>query len=158
MKRDPSLVRLSRDHQRGLALAQHLEREAPGADAGRLAHLAQEAIEIWWSGLLPHFRAECECLLARLVRHVGIEDEMVRRTQQDHVRINAIMASLRDGADTAGTPLLLELANLLREHIRWEEAVLFEASQSLLQKQERSTVGEELAERLPEVPPPPPWY
>jgi hypothetical protein len=159
VKRDISLIRLSRDHHRGLSLAQHLDREAPAADAPRLSHLRREALDFWASGLLPHFRAECECLLARLVRHVESEDELVGRTQRDHVAIHAIMASLRvNGGPEATRPLLLALAKLLREHIRWEEAVLFEATQRYLRSDEMASLGEEIADRIPEIPPPPAWY
>ena len=53
--------------------------------------------------------------------------------------------------------LLGDLATLLRDHIRWEEAVLFEATQTQLTAPELTNLGADLAERIPEEPPPPPW-
>lgn len=159
MKRDPSLIRLSRDHHRGLALALHVERSLAAADGVTDDELAHLVIEFWETSLLPHFHAECECLLARLLRHTGLSDGIVRRTQQDHLRIHGALASLRDAGDPeARRRHLGELASLLREHIRWEESVLFEVAQRDLASEELAAVGEELSQRLPEVPPAPLWY
>jgi hypothetical protein len=157
MKRDPSLVRLSRDHQRGLALAQRIRRELPAASGQALDGLQADVTQFWETALLPHFRAECECLLARLVHHLAIGDEMVARTQADHLSVHSIVTELRDAPETARRKQrLAELAQLLNDHIRWEEAVLFEAVQTRLSAPERAALGADLAGRLPEVPPPAP--
>lgn len=154
MKRNISLIRLSRDHQRGLALSQLLEREVPAAGPEQLAGLRNDTIEFWRTGLLPHFRAECECLLARLVRHITPDHELIQRTEQDHLRVHAIVASLREEAEPATVRVLLtDLGSLLRDHIRWEESVLFEVAQTRLQPEELEALGADLTERLPEIPP-----
>lgn len=159
MKRDASLIRLSRDHQRGLALAKRIDDVLSGTEAASLAQLEQETLEVWEEGLVPHFRAECECLLARLARELGAESDLIARTQRDHVQAHASMTAAREAADDEGRRLhLAELATLLREHIRWEEAVLFESTQAALEAAELQRLGEDLAERLPEVPVAPPWY
>ena len=49
-------------------------------------------------------------------------------------------------------------AALLREHIRWEESVLFERIQEELAGDELGQLEHDLASRLPEVPDVPPWY
>jgi hemerythrin-like domain-containing protein len=72
--------------------------------------------------------------------------------------MHALIASLRDTADFSERRLLLsDLATLLRDHIHWEEAVLFEATQKQLTATELNNLGADLAERIPEEPPPPPW-
>jgi iron-sulfur cluster repair protein YtfE (RIC family) len=158
VKRDPSLIRLSRDHQRGLALAQRIERVLGGACEVPLAQLEREVIEFWRDGLLPHFRAECECLLARLLRHTGAQSDLLTRTERDHVQVHGLIASLRDARDDGERYRLLgELGALLKEHIRWEEATLFEAVQTLLTREEIGRLGADLADRLPEMPPAPDW-
>ena len=157
MKRDPALVRLSRDHNRGLVLSLYVDRILPTADDAQLDKMQAEIVDFWQTALLPHFRAECECLLARLVRHAALSDDLIRRTEDDHLRINSIMALLRDADDVAvRRALIAELATLLRDHIRWEESTLFEASQRLLAAGEMDHVGADIAARLPEVPPPAP--
>src|SRR5689334_10881131 len=127
MKRDPSLVRLSREHQRGLVMALKIARDLPDADDVAMMRLQEELANFWRSSLLPHFRTECECLLTRLVRHVDQGDEMVLRIEADHLRFNRLLVAIADGADDAMTRrLMAEAAELLRHHIRWEEDTLFE--------------------------------
>jgi hemerythrin-like domain-containing protein len=158
MKRDANLIRLSRDHHRGLALAQRIERDLAQPDDGRLARLREDTIGFWQSSLLPHFHAECECLLTRLTRHVPEGDEVIRRTLADHLQVHSLLASLRDSDEPEDARAALSsLGRLLRDHIRWEEAVLFEAAQGRLTAAEMDRVGADLSERLPEIPPPPPW-
>lgn len=157
VKRDASLIRLSRDHNRGLVLALYVERSLPGADDTRLDEMQREIVDFWQTALLPHFRAECECLIARLVRHVSLGDDLVRRTEDDHLRLNSIVALLRDAGDvTVRRALIAELGTVLRDHIRWEESVLFEAAQRLLTPGELENAGVDIAQRLPEIPAPAP--
>jgi hypothetical protein len=158
MKRDPALVRLSRDHNRGLVVAIHVQQALPQAGDAEVEEMQRVIVDFWRTSLLPHFRAECECLLARLVRHAELSDDLITRTESDHLQVHALVASLRD-ADSLEQRrgLLGELAALLRDHIRWEEAVLFEATQARLGAAELVALGSDLAERIPEEPPPPPW-
>jgi hypothetical protein len=159
VKRDASLIRLSRDHQRGLALAKRIDDVLAGKDAVPLDQLEGETLDIWANGLVPHFRAECECLLARLARSVGAADALIERTQRDHVEAHALVISLREaGNEDERRAHLGALATLLRDHIRWEEATLFEATQQRLNTEDLSRLGEDLALRLPEVPAVLPWY
>jgi len=114
-------------------------------------------VGFWQTALLPHFRAECECILARLVRHVWLADNLIRRTEDDHLHINSIFVSLRNAEDVAiRRTLIAELGTLLRDHIKWEESVLFEATQRLLALGELDRTGIDIAERILEIPPPAP--
>ncbi len=158
MKRDPSLIRLSRDHQRGLALAKRIADVLAGTDDASLDQLTDETLDMWENGLVPHFRAECECLLARLARQVGAGDALITRTQHDHVQAHALVTSVREAPDESERRhALAELGTLLRDHIRWEEATLFEATQQLL-ADELPRLGDDLSQRLPGIPPTPSWY
>lgn len=158
MKRDVSLIRLSRDHQRGLALSKRVQNGLSGVGDVSIQQLRQEVIDFWRDGLLPHFRAECECLLARLARYATPQDELMTRTEQDHVQVHALVTALQDAGDDAERrALVAEIAELLKVHIRWEEAVLFEATQARLAAEELARLGHDLAGRIPDIPPAPPW-
>lgn len=158
MKRDASLIRLSRDHHRGLVMGMRIERDLPAADAADTERIYAELQSFWGAGLLPHFRAECECLLARLVRHVVPEDELIVKTQRDHLRIESLMVGMQDSEDREARRLsMFEVATVLKEHIRWEEAVLFEAAQQKLTQDEKVALEADLADRIPEVPEAPSW-
>lgn len=151
MKRDAALIPLSREHNTALVLALRITRDLASGDATTVATLYDDLISFWARGLLPHFRAENECLLARLVRHVPATDELIVRTQRDHLGIEALVADMRDNADAESRRgLLIEFAERLRTHIRWEEDVLFEATQAQLEAEEMSALGAEIRERVGE--------
>ena len=153
MKRDERLVRLSREHTHALLLAQRLTRGLPDGSDEEAAALYSTTIAFWAAGLLPHFRAEGECLLARLIRHVPEDDERVQRLHRDHLRIEGFIASMRDTTDMAERRTWLgEFAETMRTHVRWEEETLFPSTESILEERELDALGAELAERLPETP------
>ena len=150
MQRDPRLVRLSEEHHHGLVFALRLERELTEAGDTKLADVYAELLRFWARGLLPHFHAETECLIARLVRHVPDDDERVRRLQRDHLGMEALVARMRDAAgDEDRRDALAMFGESLRAHIRWEERVLFESLQDTLTESELDAAGAEIEERLP---------
>ncbi|MYH41143.1 MAG: hemerythrin domain-containing protein [Chloroflexi bacterium] len=152
MRRDPRLVRLSEEHHHGLVFALRLERELPGADGQALAGLYADLVRFWARGLLPHFHAETECLLARLLRHTSPEDGRVTRLQRDHLAMEALVARMRDaGGDGERREALAAFGETLRAHIRWEERDLFEALQETLTPSELDAAGREIEERLPKT-------
>ena len=115
--------------------------------------LYSAVIAFWSAGLLPHFTAESECLLARLVRHRAEDDPIVARLQRDHLRVEALVASMRDARDDAArADALLSFAETLRAHVRWEEESLFPETESTLTAEELDALGADLAVRLPETP------
>lgn len=148
-RRHDSLIPLSREHHSALVLALRIEREVADGDEAAVRAVYDTLISFWAQGLLPHFRAENECLLARLVRHVEPEHELVRRTHQDHLAIEALVASMRDTDDLAVRKgLLLDFAAKMRTHIRWEEDVLFSESEELLTADELARLGNDVTERV----------
>ncbi len=130
-------------------MALRIDREIADADEAGVRGVYDALIAFWAQGLLPHFRAEGECLLARLVRHVDIENELVRRTERDHLGMEALVARMSDTDDPlARRELLLEFAKTIRAHIRWEEDVLFAETERLLTEAEMAALGAEIAERV----------
>jgi hypothetical protein len=156
MKRNDHLVLLSWDHHHGLVMALRIERELPGASDDQAAALYSDLLAFWSAGLLPHFRTENECLLARLIRHIPRTDESIARTQADHLDLEALVATMRDATDPAlRRTALADFGTRLRDHIRWEERVLFEVTQEQLTNDEMSALGADIRERLPHIAPAP---
>jgi hemerythrin-like domain-containing protein len=152
MKRAPALVRLSWDHHHGLVLAHRIATELPGLESEDLAGLYSDVLAYWAAGLLPHFHAEHDCLLARLIRHIPDASETIEQTQRDHLDITGLVADMRDAPDQFARRAALEaFGDRLRAHIRWEEAVLFEIAQTSLSEAELATVGREVDEALPSL-------
>lgn len=150
MKRNPALVRLSWDHHHGLVFARRIAKELPGASVAEAAQLYSDLVAFWAAGLLPHFRAEGECLLARLVRHLPHESEPITRLQRDHLSLEALVATMRDTSDAGERrAALTSFGELLHDHIRWEERDLFEVTQQQLTEGELAALGEQLDSELP---------
>jgi hemerythrin-like domain-containing protein len=133
-----------------LVLSLRIAREVPAANDGRIESLYADLLEFWEQALLRHFRAESECLLARLVRHVGLEDELVTRTHADHLRMAALIADMQDARDVAvRADRISRFGEALRDHIRWEEETLFEVGQRVMAKAELAALGRDFEKRLP---------
>ncbi len=157
MKRDPALVPLSREHHHGLVMAARIEKELPDLDAVGIGALYEDLIAFWAAGLLPHFRAENECLLTRLTRYVEPGDELIRRTQLDHLGMEALVATMRDTRDVdVRRGALRRFGEWLRTHIRWEEDVLFREAQRLMSADDLGATGRDISDRLPSTPVVPP--
>jgi hypothetical protein len=120
MKRDPSLVTLSRDHHQALSVAQKLRRAT--------ADTAQEArsafADYWEEHGRAHFRLEEEILLPAYAAHGDPHHPLVARALCDHVAIRARAEAL--AVDEAPDPATLrELGEGLADHVRLEERELF---------------------------------
>jgi hemerythrin-like domain-containing protein len=117
MKRIPALRRLSADHHRGLVLARQARTtNDPSLTWAEIQHQFRVELD-------PHFELEENGLLPALSA-VG-ELELVERTLAEHRAMRALIA-------TGGPADLERFAALLDDHIRFEEAVLFETAQRLL--------------------------
>lgn len=120
MKRCAALRTLSNEHHHGLVLAKRAIKAAGTEAAGK----AWQQIQARFAAELePHFQAEETGLLPALER-VG-ETELVRRTHADHVELRRM---IREG----GVQAMTAFAELLIQHIRFEERELFEAAQRKL--------------------------
>lgn len=127
-----------------------ISREIETDDPALMEALFRDLLDFWERGLLRHFRAENECLLARLVRQIDIDNELVTRTQRDHLRMEALIADMRDTEHwDVRLTAMMRFSELLQEHIRWEEERLFEVTQRLLKGEEMKALGRELTSRLP---------
>ncbi len=150
MKRDARLARLSEEHHHGLVFALRIERELPAGGDRALSDLYADLVRFWARGLLPHFHAEGECLLARLVRHIRIDDPDVHRLHDDHLAMEALVARMRDAqSQDERRAALAEFGKTLRTHIRWEESQLFDRAQTTLSEEELTALGADIVEHLP---------
>jgi len=125
LKRREELQALSEDHHNGLVIAVRCQRLAEGTfDADRSEFWAS-VTEFWRLQIAPHFEVEEEYLLPAL-RTLG-EAEMAERIVREHVRLRAMIG------ETAPTNAqLLDFGQLLHDHIRYEERVVFASTQNLL--------------------------
>ncbi len=121
MKRHPALRDLSSEHHQGLVLAKHIRQalageRTPGPDWAEVKAVFEASLE-------PHFRKEEADLLPAL--EAAGEGELVARTRAEH---EAMRRLVREG----GPADLARFAQLLTDHIRFEERVLFQVAQERL--------------------------
>jgi hemerythrin-like domain-containing protein len=118
VKRSDALAQLSRDHHRGLVVAQQLNR----ATVATAAAARDAFLRFWEQEGQQHFRAEEEVLLPALARRCPPTHEAVVRVVTDHIELR------RRAFDVAKDLAVDELRTLgarLNSHIRHEERVLF---------------------------------
>jgi len=142
LKRNENIVILSREHHLGLLFAWKLRQ---GLKAGIAPERMEKYIAYFWdTHLMEHFREE-ESLLFN-----GIQHELVEKGLQQHIAIKALFQSLL--AENKGNSEKYSLlADLVSDHIRFEERELFPYLESVIPSDQLSSIGEELA-RLHQTP------
>lgn len=117
MKRSEALKPLSREHHHALFLAKMI-RDQKGEGDSR-----QRFLDFWGEEESIHFRIEEEVLLPGSDLPGPDEDPEVARMLSDHLAIRR--GAARVIADEAGPAELVELIDLLHDHVRFEERDLF---------------------------------
>jgi hemerythrin-like domain-containing protein len=139
MKRHPALQTLSRDHHQALVIARRLRRtENRDAENARAAFL-----NFWRTEGAAHFRAEEEVMLPRFAAAGGAGSAAVARVLLDHAEIR--LRALRLQGGTASIAELVELGELLSEHVHLEERDLFPAIEEVLEDRELRKLAADLA-------------
>lgn len=117
MKRSEALKPLSHEHHHALFVAKVI------CDQGGEGDSRERFLEFWRSESEEHFRVEEEILLPGSGLPGPDQDEEVARMLSDHLAIRRGAASL--SADQASPAEIVELAERLRAHVRFEERELF---------------------------------
>jgi hemerythrin-like domain-containing protein len=141
VKRNEALRQLSRDHHRALEAALKLRR----ATDGEAAQAAREFQAFWREHGALHFRVEEDVLLPGAAGRVDPTDPAVVRVLTDHVQIRRMAADLEDG-ETPDTAQLNALGELLSDHVRHEERVLFPAIEEALTDEELARLAQRIEE------------
>lgn len=137
IKRSIELTPLSREHHEGLLFSwkikQGLEK---GIEATRIAAFVGW---FWKVELCQHFKKEEEVLIPYLGKKMTLKERLL----EEH----ALVRQLVDEVASAPTPiLLLKLAEVVHDHIRFEERVLFKHLEVSLTPAELGQVGAALLE------------
>lgn len=139
MKRNKNLIELSRDHHQGLLLGwkikQGFKKDIP------VNEITEYAIYFANEALFTHFDEEENQILIFLKE----DDALRRRTIVEHAEIREIIRLIAN-PETATRTLLLELAEKLEAHIRFEERELFPYIEKILPEQQLEEIGRLIAE------------
>jgi hemerythrin-like domain-containing protein len=147
MLRDKSLIPLSHQHQRALALCVRIDRAQP---------IPIKDLQSWQTEIEQHFDQEINI-------HFSAEEQVLFPTARQFRELAPLVeeliadhASLRESnsqakARTMSAESLPAFAQQLSNHIRKEERQLFERLQQLMSKTDLATLGIHLEEALKEA-------
>jgi hemerythrin-like domain-containing protein len=144
MLRDKSLIPLSHQHQRALALCVRIDRAQP---------IPEGDIQTWQAEIEQYFEQEIKI-------HFAVEEDVLfpaaRRFRELTSLVDELMAdhdllresSLQAQAGVMSGDSLLAFAQQLSDHIRREERQLFERMQQLMNAEELAALGTSLEAAL----------
>jgi hemerythrin-like domain-containing protein len=144
MLRDKSLIPLSHQHQRALALCVRIDRAQPIPDADLQAWQA-EIEQLFTQEIKIHFSAEEDVLFPsarRFSELVPLIEELIA----DHAELRELFSEAEQHLMSADN--LRGFGQHLSAHIRKEERQLFERMQQLMTADELSDLGTKLEEAL----------
>jgi hemerythrin-like domain-containing protein len=147
MLRDKSLIPLSHQHQKALALCVRIDRAQPIPEAD---------LEVWQSEIEQHFDQEIkfhfsaeEQVLFPVAENFSELIPLVQELIADHAALRELF--LQAKARRMSAESLPALAQQLSTHIRKEERHLFERLQQLMNPKELADLGAHLQEALKDV-------
>lgn len=138
MKRNKNILYISRDHHYGLMfcwkLRQGVKRKV---DQARMRNYVAY---FWENYFQPHFQEESQFLLSK------VNDPMSHEAHRQHLSIQALISEIIAGSGKAQPETLKELANLVNQHIRFEEKELFPHLEQSLNTETLKSIGAALDE------------
>lgn len=116
-KRHPSLQPLSRHHHHALVVAQMLILQQEPQE-----EIKDKLKDFWVNGGREHFREEEEYLLPEYAKYQSLDRPEIYGLLVEHVKIRSLISGIcADG----NLGKMKELGEMLKEHIRKEERVVF---------------------------------
>ena len=116
IKRSKELAPLSREHHDGLLFVWKIKQGL--ANGTSIETLCNYTRWFWSNHLMPHFRNEEKVL----IRFLPAENVLVQQMLKEHEKIRDLVFSLDKEPDPNSLQML---ANLINDHIRFEERQLF---------------------------------
>jgi iron-sulfur cluster repair protein YtfE (RIC family) len=150
MKRHQSLYPLSHDHHHALVQALNLDKAGGSGDQGGLKEAAARFAAFWKSDLQRHFTQEEQIVLPLLATYKAADAAEIRETLEQHSAIARLIDELSEKLarpEMIEASLLINLAESLRRHIRYEESELFPAVEASVPEEELWLMDMRLSDR-----------
>ena len=138
LKRNENLAKLSRDHHSGLLFCWKIRQ-------GVKYHIEPDRMisyvkYFWDHHFATHFKEEEEFLFSQ------IQDDVVQKALDDHQKIKISVDKIGVSGMESEDDVLLELADMVDDHIRFEERVLFPHLQEKLSEEQLELIGEQIVD------------
>ncbi len=130
-RRNVNLMKLSHEHHHGLVFCSRLKKVNQASDSIIRSYID----EFWDYYLLEHFKNEEKLFLPLLSKN-----EIVLQFIQEHKQIKQLVSNIKTSQKEIHN-MALELASLLKAHIRFEERILFPYLEKELSVDELETIG-----------------
>ena len=138
LKRNENLLKLSRDHHAGLLFCWKIRQGVKyHIEADRMIKYVKY---FWNHHLATHFKEEEEFLFPPL------QDAEVQKALDDHQKIKTFVDKVEVSGMESEDDVLLELADTVDDHIRYEERVLFPHLQEKLSDEQLEMIGEQIVD------------
>ena len=136
IKRNENILKLSKEHHFSLLfcwkLRQGLKMEI---EAGRMMKYVKYFATNF---LLPHFAEE------EVILFTSLDDKWVKKAIEQHKQINVLLSKLSQKTNSNPNEQLEKLANLVDDHVRYEERELFPHLERTLSNEQLEAVGKQL--------------
>ncbi|KAA9038023.1 hemerythrin domain-containing protein [Ginsengibacter hankyongi] len=141
IKRSEHMLKLSKEHHSGLLFCWKIRQ---GLKRGVTTERIIKYTQYFWSHHLDeHFREEETILFSPL------KDELVQRAIEHHKQIKHTLGALQGSSADDAKQKLAQLANLVDDHIRYEERKLFPHLEKTLSDEQLNKIGQQLAALQP---------
>ena len=143
IKRNENILNLSKEHHFSLLFCWKIRQ---GLKAGTDSSRIKKYVQYFKTNfLLPHFGEEENFLFSAL------DDEQVAKALEQHKEIKNLLDELLNNAEYNAKKQLETLANLVDDHVRYEERELFPHIENSLTDEQLEAIGKKLntSQQLP---------
>ena len=141
MKRHEQLQPLSRQHHNGLLAALLLKKGIKKSAVTQV--MADFILGFWEHDLKTHFEKE-ETILVPVLNETAFDETLTRRLLNEHSALRSYIHSLQN--NFTAVDVISDFADLLEEHIRFEERIYFPAAEIALSEEQLEVIGISLHE------------
>ncbi len=137
IKRNENIVKLSKDHHATLLFCWKIRQGVKQhASTERMIKYAQY---FWDHHFSSHFKEEEEFLFEPL------KDEKVQKAIDDHQKIKTFINEISFPGTENQEDILLELADMVEEHVRYEERILFPHLENELSEEQLKNISKQIS-------------
>lgn len=137
IKRNENIVKLSRDHHASLLFCWKLRQGIKYHSS--IERMVKYVQYFWNQHFTPHFKEEEEFLFAPL------KDKTVNKAIEDHIHIKASVDEIINQGSENKQEKLSALADMVDEHVRYEERILFPHLEKKLTVEQLENIGSKIA-------------
>ena len=136
LKRNECIKKFSRDHQLGLLFCWKIRQ---GLKAGvALNRICKYVAYFWQQHLQWHIKDEEKILFSHL------KDRRVQKALNEHKLISAQVQDVINDSENNKRKSLTKLADMVDDHIRYEERILFHHLEMKLNKEQLENIGTQI--------------